>query len=357
MGGAERVVLDLATAQRAKGHEVLVCCFSDEVGGGALAGAFADASIPVHVIAKRQGLDWTLSARVAAALRRLQIDVVHTHNSQPLFYAAAAARLSGHVVVHTKHGEGHLVGKRGMFLRRLGAPFVNQFVTVSKKTAEHARVQRAYPFPSRIQVIANGIRTDVHRPDPEAREAIRRELDIPQTAWVVGTIGRCDTNKNQIALIRALESEFCEQMHLVIVGEGERMAELRAAQEQSQCPGSIHLLGRRHDVSRVLAALDVFALPSLSEGLPLVILEAMATSVPVVSTSVGGIPKVITHSENGILVPSGDDPAMSLALADLRNNPERAKTLGRAGQQLARQQYSSTRMADEYLALYESALA
>ncbi len=349
-------MLDLASAQRAKGHEVLVLCFSDEAGGGVLAGAFADAGITVHIVAKRPGLDWTLSVRVAAALRRLQLDVVHTHNSQPLFYAAAAARLSGHVVIHTKHGEGHLVGKRGMFLRRLGSPFVNRFVAVSKKTAEHAREQWAYPFPSQIRVIPNGIRTDVHRPDLEARKAIRRELDIPQTAWMVGTVGRCDANKNQVALIRVLESELDEQMHLVIVGEGERMAELRAAREQSQCTDSIHLLGQRHDVSRVLAALDVFALPSLSEGLPLVILEAMATSVPVVSTAVGGIPKVIVHNENGVLVPSGDETAMSAALAELRNHPERAKSLGWAGQQLVREQYSSGRMADEYLAMYEATL-
>jgi len=356
MGGAERVALDLATAQRGMGHEVLAISLSGADGGGPLAGAFADAEVPVHIVEKRPGLDWTLPPRLAAALRRLHIDVVHTHNTPPLVYAAAAARLSGHAVIHTKHGEGHLVSRAGQVLRRLGAPFVHSFVSVSEKTAEHAREQKAYPFASRMHIITNGIRIDVHRPDPVARVAIREELSIPASAWVVGTVGRCDTNKNQVALLRAMESSLGAELHLVVVGEGDKLSALREARTRSACPESIHILGRRHDAHEVIAALDVFALPSLSEGLPLVILEAMATSVPVVSSAVGGIPKVIEHGVTGLLVPANDDEAMAEALGELRESSSKAAAIGAAGCELARREYSSERMAQEYVALYRAAL-
>jgi len=356
MGGAERVALDLATAQRAKGHEVLAISFSGDAGGGPLAEAFATAQVPVHIIPKRAGLDWTLPPRVARALRDLRVDVVHTHNTQPLVYAAAAARLSRHVVVHTKHGEGHLVSQAGQILRRFGAPFVHSFVAVSKKTAEHAREQWAYPLPSRIKVITNGIRLDVHKPDLQARQEIRRELGISETAWVVGTVGRCDANKNQAALLRALAGVLGAEVHVLVVGDGDRMTALKEAREQSESRDSIHILGRRNDAPRIMAALDVFALPSLSEGLPLVILEAMATQVPVVSTGVGGIPKVIETGVSGLLVPPSDDDAMRAALLRLRDNPQEAASIALAGRGLAQREYSSERMADEYLALYRSAL-
>tara|TARA_R110002096_G_scaffold171490_2_gene344370 strand:+ start:6608 stop:7720 length:1113 start_codon:yes stop_codon:yes gene_type:complete len=356
MGGAERVALDLATAQRAKGHEVMAISLSGDAAGGPLAEAFADAQVPVHIVAKRPGLDWTLPPRVARELRRLHIDVVHTHNTQPLVYAAAAARVSGHVVVHTKHGEGHLVSRAGRILRRFGSPFVHSFVAVSKKTAEHAREQWAYPLPSRIQVITNGIRLDVHCPDSEARREVRRELGISETAWVVGTVGRCDANKNQAALIRALQGSLSSDVHVLVVGDGDQIGNLREARERSSHKESIHILGRRNDAHRIMAALDVFALPSLSEGLPLVILEAMATQVAIVSTNVGGIPKVIESGETGLLVPPSDDAAMRRALLRLQSDREEAARLALAGRALAQREYSSERMADEYLALYRAAL-
>ncbi len=357
MGGAERVALDLATAQRAKGHEVLVISLSGDPGGGPLAGAFAEAEIPVVVIAKKPGLDWRLPRNVARVLHRLAVDVVHTHNTPPLVYAAAAARLSGHVVVHTKHGEGHLVSRMGRILRRFGSPFVHSFVAVSKKTAEHAREQWAYPFPNSIRIITNGIRLDVHRPDSQARQAVRRELGISENAWVVGTVGRCDTNKNQAALIVALEANLGEKLQLVIVGDGDQMTALQDARARSAHPDAIHILGRRNDAHRIIAALDAFALPSLSEGLPLVILEAMATQVPVVSTDVGGISKVIETDVCGVLVPPGDNKAMSAALLRLRDNPAESAKLALAGRERVLRDYSADRMADEYLGLYRAALS
>lgn len=354
MGGAERVALDLATVQQEQGHKVCVLSLSDSK-VAPMVSEFASAGIAVHDLQKRPGLDWRLPREIAARLRQLNVQVAHTHNTQPLVYAAAACRIAGLAVVHTKHGEGHLVSKMGQYLRRLGAPFVHSFVAVSDKTAEHARAQWAYPIPSRIRVIPNGIRVDKHRPDKDARRTIRKELGISDTAQVVITVGRCDPNKNQAALIRATESLLSENFHLVIAGAGQSLTALESLAAKSSRSESVHVLGRRHDVPALMAASDIFALPSLSEGLPLVLLEAMACELPIVASAVGGIPDVL-GKRTGILLSPQDESGWTKELAALSTDSSKARKMGIAGRALVYAKYSATRMSNEYLALYEKAI-
>jgi glycosyltransferase involved in cell wall biosynthesis len=356
MGGAERVALDLAFEQKKLGHEVVAISLAASA-GGPMASEFEDAGIVVHQVPKRPGLDRTLPFRVARKLKELGVEVAHTHNTAPLTYAAAAARIAGLAVVHSKHGEGHLVSKAGQFLRRLGAPFVHSFVAVSEATAEHARRQWAYPLPSRIRVITNGIRMDKHHPDKQARLEVRRALGIDDDAWVVGTIGRFDDNKNQSALVRAMAPLLGPKSQLILVGDGESMPKVKAAAQATEHAECIHILGRRNDASRVLAAMDVFALPSLSEGLPLVILEAMATGLAVVSTAVGGIPKVIEDGVNGLLVPANNEGALRERLTTLSADRQMAASLGACARSHVVEAYSAERMASEYLELYRRAIS
>jgi glycosyltransferase involved in cell wall biosynthesis len=355
MGGAERVALDLATAQRQLGIEVLAVSL-DGAPEGPLGPMFRAAGIPVYTVPKQPGIDLTLSSRVAKVLARERVKVVHTHNPQPLIYAAPAARAVGAAVVHTKHGEGHMGSRGEKLLRKLAAPLAQVFVAVSQETAAQARAQRDC-LGSRLTVVANGIAVSGFAPDPEIRRAVRAELGIPADAWVVGTVGRVDRNKNQVALVRAAAPLLGRAFHLVLVGDGPAMDELRQAVDELPARDAVHVLGRRTDASRLYRAFDVFALPSLSEGLPLVIPEAMACALPVVSTAVGGIPAVVLDGETGILVPPGDDEAMRHALALLHVDRERAEAMGRAGQERALEEYSVERMNREYLALYERALA
>ncbi|MBL4636299.1 MAG: glycosyltransferase [Kofleriaceae bacterium] len=354
MGGAERVALDLATVQQEQGHDVCVLCLSDSA-LAPMASEFASAGITVHDLVKRPGLDYRLPWEVGQRLRELGAQVAHTHNTQPLVYAAAASRIAGLVVVHTKHGEGHLVSKMGQFLRRLGSPFVHSFVAVSEKTAEHARAQWAYPIRSRIRVIPNGIRVDKHNTDSEARRKIRKELGIPEDAQVVLTVGRCDPNKNQAALVRICDSLLSPDFHLVFAGSGESLSELQEVASACSLPDSVHILGSRQDIPSLMAAADVFALPSLSEGLPLVLLEAMACQLPVVCSAVGGIPDVVNNSV-GILVSPEDESVWTEALTLLSGNKGMAHEMGIAGRALVQEQYSASRMSDAYVELYRNAM-
>src|SRR5262249_5853706 len=156
---------------------------------GAMIEEFRTHGIAVGRVAKRAGLDPTLVPRLARALRELRAEVVHTHNPMPLIYGAPAARLIGALAVHTKHG-GNPGSNGNRLLRRAAAQLTHAFVAVSETTAEQARMLHDAPI-DRLYTIANGIRLDRYRPDPEARAAARVELGLGD-AWVVGTVGRLD---------------------------------------------------------------------------------------------------------------------------------------------------------------------
>ncbi|MBA3398275.1 MAG: glycosyltransferase [Deltaproteobacteria bacterium] len=348
VGGQERVALDLAIGQRARGHRVSVLSLAPPP-DGAMAEEFETAGVAVGRVPKHGGLDPTLVPRLAWALRERAADVVHTHNPLPLIYGAPAARLVGAAAIHTKHGKNP--GGRGQrMLRRGAAQLAHAFVAVSDTTAVQARAQRDAPL-SRMHTIPNGIRLDRYAPDAEARAAVRVELGLGD-AWVVGTVGRLDAFKNQALLVRAMAPLLSSRVRLVIVGEGDARAEVEAAIAALPEPRWVVMTGRRMDVPRIVHSFDVFTLSSKSEGLPLVVPEAMAAGLPIVATSVGGLPSVVDDGVTGLLVPV-EEAAMSAALARLAGDHELARTMGVKGREVALARYSHERMVDAYLALYD----
>ena len=347
VGGQERVALDLAIGQKARGHRVAVISLAPPP-DGAMADEFREHGIAVERVAKRGGLDPTLVPRLVRALRRHRADVVHTHNPLPLIYGAPAARLAGAAAIHTKHGVNP--GSRGhRMLRRAAAQLAHAFVAVSDTTAAQARVQHDAP-PSRMAMIANGIRLDRYHPDPEARAATRVELGLGD-AWVVGHVGRLDPYKNQALLVRAMAPLLSSRVRLVIVGDGPTRGEVEAEVARLPEPRWVVMTGRRMDVPRLMPAFDVFALSSKSEGLPLVVPEAMAAGLPIVTTAVGGLPSVVDDGATGSLVPI-DATMLGAALGRLADDPDRARAMGVRARQVALERYSADRMVEAYLALY-----
>ncbi|HWO21457.1 MAG TPA: glycosyltransferase [Kofleriaceae bacterium] len=350
VGGQERVALDLAIGQRARGYDVGVLSLAPAP-DGPMAEEFAQAGVAVGRVPKRPGVDPTLVPRLALELRRRRADVVHTHNPLPLIYGAPAARLIGAAAIHTKHGVNP--GSRGhRMLRRAAAQLVYAFVAVSGTTEAQAKEQRDAPL-GRLHTIPNGIRLDRYAPDPEARAAARVELGLGD-AWVVGTVGRLDEYKNQVLLVRAMAPLLSSRVRLVIIGDGPARPDVEAAVAALPEPRWVVLTGRRMDVPRLVHAFDVFALSSKSEGLPLVVPEAMSAGLPIVATAVGGLPSVIDEGETGLLVPV-DEAALAAALARLERDRDRARAMGARAREVALARYSSERMVDAYLELYKQA--
>lgn len=351
VGGQERVALDLAIGQKARGHRVSVVSLAPPP-DGAMADEFREHGITVDRVPKSgEGIDASLVAKLVRTFRRLEADVVHTHNPLPLIYGAPAARLARAAAIHTKHGINP--GGRGhRLLRRAAAQLAHAFVAVSDTTEKQAREQRDAPA-KKIHTIANGIRLDRYHPDPDARSTTRVELGLGD-AWVVGTVGRLDNFKNQALLVRAMAPLLSSDVRLVIVGDGPARADVEAEVAKLAEPKWVVMTGRRMDVPRIIPAFDVFALSSKSEGLPLVVPEAMAAGLPIVTTAVGGLPSVVDEGKTGMLVPV-DEAALSAALKKLVDDRALAKRLGETARKTALERYSADRMVDAYLALYREA--
>lgn len=354
VGGQERVALDLAAAQRARGHTVIAVSLAPPP-EGPLADEFRAVGAEVVDVPKGPGTDVTLVPRLAWALGRRKVEVVHSHNPLPLIYGAPAARLVGAVAIHSKHGVNP--GSRGhRMLRRQAARLVSSFVAVSTVTAQQAREQRDCAA-SQLVVIANGIRLEQFKPDAAARAAVRAELGIAADAMVVGMVGRIDEFKNQPLLLAAIAPRLGPLVQVVFVGDGPTRAGLDAAVAAlpPAARAAAHVLGRRMDVARLLPAFDVFALSSKSEGLPLVVPEAMAAGLPVVATAVGGLPTVIDDGVTGYLT-AVDRGELAAALGKLLDDPPAARAMGARAREVALTRYSAERMCDDYLALYQQAL-
>lgn len=353
LGGQERVALDLARLQRNEGHTVLAVSLGSLPEGPA-GRAFRDAGVAATTIGKRHRFDPLLPFRLAAHLRREHVSIVHTHNPHALIYGAPAGRLASAVVIHSKHGMNVDLARR-LWLRRVAARLVDAYVAVAPVLGAVA-LEDGDCARTNLFVIPNGVDVARFRPNQAARDRMRSALGIAPDAWVVGTVGRLAPEKDQGLLVDAMAPLLSERRHLVIVGEGSERGLLEA--KIASTPGGqyAHLVGAREDVEELMAGFDAFALTSRTEGLPLVLLEAMATVIPVVSTAVGGIPELVEHTVNGLLTPVGNVKELTRHLSLLSADRELSRRIGEAGRRYVIGRHSVERMASEYGALYAQAL-
>jgi glycosyltransferase involved in cell wall biosynthesis len=349
LGGQERVALGLAEEQRAQGHDLLVVSLA-ALPDGPMAAEFRRVDVePVTIPKSGKGLDWSLPGRLAKEFLRRKVDVVHAHNPQSLIYAALAGKAAGTGVVYTSHGQNSLAPGR-LWLTRLASLFVDAYVGVSPRIACRALRHRECPE-GKVRTIENGVNLAAFHPDPQARREVRAELGVPEEAWVVGTVGRLVDDKNPGLLLRASLPLLGPQTRLLFVGDGPLTPGLRAEAAAHPAGGFVSLLGARQDVPRLLAAMDVFALSSRTEGMPLALLEAMSVGLPIVSTAVGGVPDVVRDGICAKLVPSEDDVALRAALAWLRDDRGEAARLG-ANARAESARFAAATMVKRYGELY-----
>jgi glycosyltransferase involved in cell wall biosynthesis len=349
VGGQERVALDLATRQLARGHRVMAVSLAPPP-DGPLGEELRRAGIAAHTVAKRgPSIDPTLPMRLAALLRQEGVEVLHAHNPQPLIYGSVAAKLVGAAMIQTRHGVA-FHSDRQEWLVRQATKLVDASVFVSRELA--TTLGLAGQDPGRTWVIENGVDLSRFFPDAATRAAVRAELGISPDAQVIGTVSRLVRSKNVPGLLRAAWPLLGEKVHLVVVGDGPDRAAVEQLVVDKPQAASVHVLGARADVARLLRSFDLFALFSRTEGHPIVVLEAMATALPVLATPVGGVPGIIEDEETGFLVPTDDEEALRSRLTALLAAPQRMTEVGGRAQAVALQRYAADRMVDEYLALY-----
>lgn len=303
--------------------------------------------------------------------RRNAFAVVHTHNPKPGFYGQVAAKLAGTPrIVNTVHG--YIFHERSPFLfrhifiwvERIAAVCSTVILSQNKEdllTALHNRICSA----EKIAYIGNGI--DVGRFDPDRfdepfRMKKRRELGLDPGAFVVGFVGRLVREKGVLELFEAVRilKERNVPITLLIVGEEDKDKPDRIRRGDANAYGienECRFLGFRLDMCELYAVMDVFVLPSHREGFPRSAMEACAMRVPCVASDIRGCREVVSHGENGLLVPPGDPMALSEAVGKIAADPEGAKRMGERGRAIALARFDETKLFRKVLDVYDTLLA
>ena len=321
-----------------------------------VAGPMADelerAGVPFHIMGREPRLDWRLLPRLHRLFRRTGVDVVQTHHLTQLIYAAVGARLAGATLVHVEHEYFSLASRRRKRLLRVLGSLCHRVVGVGDEIGLFLTRRVGLPA-SRVMVIRNGV--DLTRYSPLPRLP-RSALGLPPTGPLIGHVGRLDPLKDQASLIQAFRivAGAHADAHLVIVGEGPIRHDLERLAASLGIQDRVLLLGSRGDVADLLPHFEVFAMPSLREGLPLSILEAMACARPVIATGVGDIPGAVQDGITGVVVPPARTEALAAAVSELLTSPTRAAAFGHAGRLAAERRFSFTSTVQQYEALYKS---
>ncbi len=295
--------------------------------------------------------------------RQLRPAIVHTRNLAALEFAVPAALAGVPARVHGEHGwdssDPGGTQRKYQLLRRAYSPFVNRYVALSGQIESYL-TERVGIAASRVERICNGVDTLRFQP-ASTRQAVAGSPFYESDVVVVGTVGRLQTVKDQLNLVRAVaiaraQGEAGARLRLVIAGDGPQRAEVEAEVAASGIGDITWLAGARSDVPEVMRALDIFALPSQAEGISNTILEAMASGLPVAATDVGGNAELVAAGETGALVPAQDPHAMAQALLRYTADAALRQSHGTAGRQRVERSFSIDNMVERYTRLYQSLL-
>jgi len=351
-GGAERMLASVATELQAAGSSNVVIAPAD--GEGWLARELRGTGVRVETFRLDRALSPTFARWLEQTLRKHRVDVAHSHEFTMAVYGAWAARRAGIPHLFTMHGGRYYAARwRRRIGLRVAAELSGAVVAVSESLRGHLS-RDLWMRSSRIVTVPNGARLS-----SVERSTLREELRLAADDQLAVAVGNLYPVKGHGYLLEALAllRTRLPRLHVAIAGRGELSDPLLAEARRLQVTQRFHLLGLRSDIGNVLAASDVFVLPSLSEGVPLALLEAMLAGKPIVATAVGEVPTVLEGGHAGVVVRPGDAAVLADALASLLSDPAEARRLGAAAAARASEAYTLSSMLDRYAALYEKALS
>jgi L-malate glycosyltransferase len=356
VGGAEVLAARLARGLADRYRFVFACL--DVL--GPLGTELRAEGFPVEVLQRRPGIDFDCLRRLARLWRDEKVGLVHAHQYTPFFYALAARHWHGRPpVLLTEHGRwfpDYRRPKRVLF-NRLMLRRTDRVVGVGE-AVRRALVQNE-GFPNhRVGVIYNGVDPAAFNGQAIDRAAIRESIGVRCEDLVIIQVARLDHLKDHATAIRAVHraAQQNPDIRLVLVGEGPEREKIQAEVDRLDLAERVRLVGTRHDVAELLRASDIFLLTSISEGIPVTILEAMAAGLPVVATRVGGVPEIVEDGQSGLLTAAGDDAALAGAIARLAADAGLRQRMGDFGRRRTQEQFSQERMHAAYQAAYEEML-
>ena len=354
-GGAERVVVHLAGALKRMGVHPTVICLQNK---GPLAVLLESNGIPVHALESMRGYDVPAIGRCTGILRRIGPSVINVHDRSSLPYAVLANRAAGHrPVVFSCHGLLVQAHSAPRLIARAAMRDVQVVTAVSDATAQEYSL--LLDWSKDVRIIPNGV--PLASPASSQRQMLRAELGLTDGHFVFLAVGNVKPEKAFDILIRAAyllrNRTGAHRFAVLVVGNtaNEAYAPLEEARTRLGLQGTLSFLGYREDTYALYAAADAFVLPSRKEGLPMVLLEAMAAGLPVVATRVGGVPDVIQHGATGLLVTPESPDELADSMSTLMHDTSLRAEIGMRGQQRIRQNFSIEHMARGYLEAYSQA--
>ncbi|MCD5390701.1 glycosyltransferase [candidate division NPL-UPA2 bacterium] len=348
-GGQEQRILSEARELKKRGYRVIIACRPDS----RILPRANEAGVEACKINIRSSFSLRAFLRLILIMHREKVDIVNTHSSKDSWLASLAARLTTRSkLIRTRHVSIPIPRHPFNIVYRLPHKIMTCGVTIRQAMIRDNGLE-----PGKIVSIPTGV--DLQRFDFSIDgTSIRKEFGIKPDAPLVGTVGIIRSEKGHFHLIKAIQQvlEVKPETRLLIVGDEPKGDTVRRQIKELGLEKQIIMTGLRDDIPQVLAALNIFVLPSLREGVPQAVAQALAMKKAVVATAVGGVPELIENERTGILVPPQDVEALSEAMVELLDDREKARRLGENGRRFIEEKFSLEGMVEKIESLYRDLL-
>lgn len=361
-GGLENGVLNLINNMSEQKYRHVIICLSHYTD---FANNIKKDDVRLYALHKKEGKDFLVFYRLWRLLLKIKPDIVHTRNLGTLecqlfaFFATIGAR------IHGEHGWGMNdfsgENKKYQLLRRFFVPLIKQYIALSQESVDYL-IHRIHVKKDNISHIYNGVDLTRFNLNGAVDLSLLPEKFIPQNAIVFGTVGRMAEVKNQLFLINTFvhllqqQPLLKEKVRLIIVGDGVLLADAKKIIHDNNLDDACFFAGNSHQVSDFMRLIDVFVLPSLAEGISNTILEAMASSLPVIATAVGGNEELVVQNTTGYIIPVNDIKVLQQKMCLYIDNPEKLKIHGAAGRERVEHLFSLNKMVEQYESVYQNVL-
>lgn len=355
-GGGERAFAQVINGLDKEKYEVYVACGNNEL--------FIEKiknKTKVFTLNLSNRFNPTIISKLTKIMKTEKIQIIHSQGARADFFARISAKLSKVPLVISTIAmpvEGFNVNwmKKTIYiaLDRFTEKFVHKFIVVSEVLRE--RLIKIHKIaPEKIIVIPNGVEIEEYNPDRIDSFKIRNELNLDNNTCIIGTIGRLVWQKGLEYFIESAKFvlEVFSNAKFLIVGEGELKNKLENLTKQLKLNNNILFLGFRKDISEILGNLDIFVLPSIREGMPIITLEAMAMAKPIVASNIEGVREQIINDKTGVLVPAKNPKALAEAIISLIKDKEKAKNIGNNAREIVKEKFIVEKMVKEHEKLYQ----
>lgn len=356
LAGMETVVYNLVKNLDRNEFTTIICCLDES---GTLGEELKDLGFKLHVTNRKSGIDYSLPFKIARLIKQEEVDIVHAHNSTAWFYGVLAVKLAGGCkIAVTRHGYEKEINKKDVIINRILSVFTDRIIMVSEDLRKYL-IQIEKINPRKVNKVLNGIDITKFGSININKDNIKENFSLARNDKVIGIFARLSAIKNHMYLIESMPKiiEKIKNVKLLIIGWEDKNSvdtqRLKDRCKELKISNSVFFLGVRRNIPELLSIIDVCVLCSVKEGIPLALLEAMASEKPVVATNVGGNPEVVDDGRTGFLVPLNNTDELANAIIKILNDKEIAQKMGEEGYKKARRDFSLESMLQNYMNLYE----